>query len=214
MKNKIVKQMMLDCAVGTDHVQIGADGAVVNDRHWPTINGRSRSAKDIRAWVEFARNASGKCQEFPYEDVDNGEISIAVGAHVDAFDVVIFSKIYLGINLLVQKTGLVEYFIGTKHDIHLVQKAMLHFFKYDVLYHCPSSKPGSYGILTEKMQRLYKHLRGRGWQIEEGIYSMLDVYELQRQLNVMSPERSVDIIITGSGLKLLDVPNSLVNMLS
>ena len=45
MKNKTVKQMMLDCAVGTDHVQIGSDGAVVNDRNWPTINGRSHSAK-------------------------------------------------------------------------------------------------------------------------------------------------------------------------
>ena len=218
MKNKQVRKMVADCAIGTDILEIASDNTVANGTNWPEFNGRKASAKKIKQWVEWVRkHIDVVCDEFPFDSKETAETYICINPAIDAFEMLIFNNIHKLCKLSIERKGTLEVLVGTNFEIHLFAKLMKKFFKLNIEGGSridslvPSKKVT---LLGAKYASIYNTLSRNGWQIKEGAYTMGDVLYLKGLLDAMAPSRKVDIITLKDKSKFLDVPAEVINMLN
>lgn len=218
MKNKQVRQMFADCAIGTDIIEIASDNTVVNFINWPEFNGHKASAKEIKQWVEWVRkHINGVCNEFPFDSKETAETYICINPAVDTFEMLIFNNIHKLCKLSIERKGVLDVLVGTNFEIHLFAKLMKKFFKLNIeggsrIDSLVSNK--KIMMLGNRYASMYNTLSRNGWQIQEGTYSIGEIFFLKGLLDAMAPGRKVDIITLKDKRKFLDVPAEVINMLN
>lgn len=217
MKNSKVRQMFADCCIGTDHLQVGADGTIVNDHNWPTINGRTVALTAIAEWGDWMRRYHRSLLQaneyFPHDLNSTEETYVEVRCGIDAFDIMMVCRNVC--KARVERKGVMEVFVGNAYELHMLKAILKHFFKLDVEgpLTTKASEDVAVRILGEGSARLYNTLSRNGWEIKVGVYGMSDVLTLSTKLSCLAPVRKVDILKLQDGRQYLDVPNEVINML-
>ena len=221
MKNKKVRQMFKNMAIGTDIIEIASDGTIANELNWPVLNGRKRSAKEVRATHLRLRSVYQSIMDvsdmMPHDPNNLEEVVAYVDSCPNVWEVYEFVKRYhIGFTISVRKQYPVDVLVGSRYDLTLLSIILKRVFLWDIgLKLCkPERKDPLFDVLGERYARLYRRLKKDDWQIKQDM-DMSDARYLAKLLSNLSPYgNSSQIADYGRGrLKFLEVPNEVVNYL-
>ena len=221
MKNKKVRQMFKNMAIGTDIIEIASDGTIANELNWPVLNGRKRSAKEVRATHLRLRSVYQSIMDvsdmMPHDPNNLEEVVAYVDNCPNVWEVYEFVKRYhIGFTISVRKQYPVDVLVGSRYDLTLLSIILKRVFLWDIgLKLCnPERKDPLFDVLGEHYARLYRRLKKDDWQIKQDM-DMSDARYLAKLLSNLSPYGNPSQIADyGRGrLKFLEVPNEVVNYL-
>lgn len=221
MKNKKVRQMFENMAIGTDIIEIASDGTIANELNWPVLNGRKRSAKEVRATHLRLRSVYQSIMDvsdtMPHDPNNLEEVVAYVDNCPNVWEVYEFVKRYhIGFTISVRKQYPVDVLVGSRYELTLLSIILKRVFLWDIgLKLCkPERKDPLFDILGERYARLYRRLKKDGWQIKQDM-DMSDARYLAKLLSNLSPYGNPSQIADyGRGrLKFLEVPNEVINYL-
>ena len=221
MKNKKVRQMFKNMAIGTDIIEIASDGTIANELNWPVLNGRKRSAKEVRATHLRLRSVYQSIMDvsdmMPHDPNNLEEVVAYVDNCPNVWEVYEFVKRYhIGFTISVRKQYPVDVLVGSRYDLTLLSIILKRVFLWDIgLKLCnPERKDPLFDVLGERYARLYRRLTKDDWQIKQDM-DMSDARYLAKLLSNLSPYGNPSQIADyGRGrLKFLEVPNEVVNYL-
>ena len=221
MKNKKVRQMFKNMAIGTDIIEIASDGTIANELNWPVLNGRKRSAKEVRATHLRLRSVYQSIMDvsdtMPHDPNNLEEVVAYVDNCPNVWEVYEFVKRYhIGFTISVRKQYPVDVLVGSRYDLTLLSIILKRVFLWDIgLKLCkPERKDPLFDVLGERYARLYRRLKKDDWQIKQDM-DMSDAGYLAKLLSNLSPYGNPSQIADyGRGrLKFLEVPNEVVNYL-
>lgn len=221
MKNKKVRQMFENMAIGTDIIEIASDGTIANELNWPVLNGRKRSAKEVRATHLRLRSVYQSIMDvsdtMPHDPNNLEEVVAYVDNCPNVWEVYEFVKRYhIGFTISVRKQYPVDVLVGSRYELTLLSIILKRVFLWDIgLKLCkPERKDPLFDILGERYARLYRHLKKNDWHIKHDM-DMSDARYLAKLLSNLSPYGNPSQIADyGRGrLKFLEVPNEVINYL-
>ena len=221
MKNKQVRKMFKNMAIGTDIIEIASDGTIANETNWPVLNGRKRSAKEVRATHLRLRSVYQSIMDvsdtMPHDPNNLEEVVAYVDNCPNVWEVYEFVKRYhIGFTISVRKQYPVDVLVGSRYDLTLLSIILKRVFLWDIgLKLCNTErKDPLFDVLGERYARLYRRLKKDDWQIKQDM-DMSDARYLAKLLSNLSPYgNSSQIADYGRGrLKFLEVPNEVVNYL-
>ena len=222
MKNKSVKQMMAEVVGGKmDIIEVASDGTIANDRNWPVLNGRKRSAKEVRATHLRLRSVYQGIMNvddlMPHDPNNIEEVVAYVDNCPNVWEVYEFVKRYhIGLTINVRRQYPVDVLVGSRYDLTLLSIILKRVFLWDIgLKLCtPERKDPLFDILGERYARLYRRLKKDDWQIRQAM-DMSDARHLATLLSNLSPYGNPSQVADYGRhqLKLLEVPNDTVNYL-
>ena len=221
MKNKQVRKMFKNMAIGTDIIEIASDGTIANELNWPVLNGRKRSAKEVRATHLRLRSVYQSIMDvsdtMPHDPNNLEEVVAYVDNCPNVWEVYEFVKRYhIGFTISVRKQYPVDVLVGSRYDLTLLSIILKRVFLWDIgLKLCNTGrKDPLFDVLGEHYARLYRRLKKDDWQIKQDM-DMSDARYLAKLLSNLSPYGNPSQIADyGRGrLKFLEVPNEVVNYL-
>ena len=221
MKNKQVRKMFKNMAIGTDIIEIASDGTIANELNWPVLNGRKRSAKEVRATHLRLRSVYQSIMDvsdmMPHDPNNLEEVVAYVDNCPNVWEVYEFVKRYhIGFTISVRKQYPVDVLVGSRYDLTLLSIILKRVFLWDIgLKLCNTErKDPLFDVLGEHYARLYRRLKKDDWQIKQDM-DMSDARYLAKLLSNLSPYGNPSQIADyGRGrLKFLEVPNEVVNYL-
>lgn len=222
MKNKSVKQMMAEVVGGKmDIIEVASDGTLANDRNWPVLNGRKRSAKEVRATHLHLRSVYQGIMNvddlMPHDPNNIEEVVAYVDNCPNVWEVYEFVKRYhIGLTINVRRQYPVDVLVGSRYDLTLLSIILKRVFLWDIgLKLCkPERKDPLFDILGERYALLYRRLKRNGWNISQ-ITDMSDSLVLAGKLSALSPYGTRAMVADhGWGKpKFLEVSNDIINYL-
>ena len=137
MKNKKVRQMFKNMAIGTDIIEIASDGTIANELNWPVLNGRKRSAKEVRATHLRLRSVYQSIMDvsdmMPHDPNNLEEVVAYVDNCPNVWEVYEFVKRYhIGFTISVRKQYPVDVLVGSRYDLTLLSIILKRVFLWDI----------------------------------------------------------------------------------
>lgn len=222
MKNKSVKKMMAEVVGGKlDIIEVASDGTLNTEYNWPTLNGRRRSAKEVRATHLRLRSVYQSIMTvsdlMPHDPNNLEEVVAYVDNCPDVWEVYEFVKRYhIGFTINVRRQYPVDVLVGSRYDLTLLSIILKRVFLWDIgLKLCtPDRKDPLIDILGEKHTRLYRRLKKDGWRIEQAM-DVGEAIALASKLSAISPYGTKTMVADYGRLQLkfLEVPNDTINYL-